>query len=484
MQKSNLIELIKVLTPKEFKEFGEFIESRYFNNNENTLQLYNYIKKYYPQLNEKDIEKEKTYTAITGKKEYNDGFMRTAMFKLNKLAEEFFSITNTPQIDKDITYLNFLFNSKGADKLFEKKFKQVFDAFLKSQIKDKKYYYNLYQLQTLLLAFNSKKRAFLNKKDFHAQEEIDALDTLLTFYLLSALPEFRFFYNQAQVVNMKFEFNFLDEIISFLNRSNFHKNIPELNLFYNELMLLKEGDEKYFYAIKEIASEDIDNFNYRVKYNMMGLLANTAVTIYYNGKDKFLNERFEIYNIILEKRLYKKYEDSYFDDMLFRIIVSTGLQLNKTEWTASFINNYIGEINPKDRENALNLNQARLKFHEKQYDEALKNVNEIRNVSQIHYKTEIKILTLMILFEQSNYADAVTLIDGYRHFLYNDTILPENRKTRNYNFLKFTNELIKAKENPSAKIIYDLEFDIKNTPNTYEKEWLLEKTNELLKQVK
>jgi hypothetical protein len=484
MHKSNLLELLKIFTAKEFKEFGDFVKSPFYNKNDNVINLYGWIKKYFPDLDNENLQKEKVYEKLTGKKDYNDGFMRTVIFNLNKLAEEFLSINNTVQIEKDIAYLNYIFNVKGADKIFEKKFRQVYDSFEKDSKSPEYYYFCLYRLQTLLMAFNSKNRAFLNKKDFHAQDEINALDSLLTYYLLSALPEYRFFYNQAQVVNIDFEFSFLDEIIIFLKRTGFHKNIPELNLYFNELMLLKEGDEKYFFTIKEIAAKEVDNFPFRTKYNMIGLLANTAVTQYYNGNDKFLQERFEVFELILNKGLYKKFEDSYFDDMLFKNIVSTGLQLDRVEWTENFIGEFADKLNPEDKENSLNLNLARLKFYKKDYADALKHLGIIKNVNHIHYKTEIKILTLMIYYEQGRNAEAVSVIDNYRHFLSNDTVLPESRKERNYNFLRFVNDLIKAKENHSINAVYDLEHDLKITPNTYEKEWLLQKAGQLSKQIK
>jgi uncharacterized protein YfkK (UPF0435 family) len=90
----------------------------------------------------------------------------------------------------------------------------------------------------------------------------------------------------------------------------------------------------------------------------------------------------------------------------------------------------------------------------------------------------------MIYYEQGRNAEAVSVIDNYRHFLSNDTVLPESRKERNYNFLRFVNDLIKAKENHSINAVYDLEHDLKITPNTYEKEWLLQKAGQLSKQIK
>ena len=59
MHKSNLIELLNVFTPKEFKELGEFVNSPFFNKNENVIKLYNYNKKYFPDLENVNLKKRK-----------------------------------------------------------------------------------------------------------------------------------------------------------------------------------------------------------------------------------------------------------------------------------------------------------------------------------------------------------------------------------------------------------------------------------------
>jgi hypothetical protein len=50
MHKSNLFEILNTFTLKEFKEFGEYIRSPFFNKNESVKKLYYYVKKYYPDL--------------------------------------------------------------------------------------------------------------------------------------------------------------------------------------------------------------------------------------------------------------------------------------------------------------------------------------------------------------------------------------------------------------------------------------------------
>ena len=89
MEKSNLIRILKTLSPKEFKEFGEYVYSPFFNKNESVKLLFDYLKKCYPQFDAEKIEKEHIHRKIFTGAEYNDDFMRMLIFNMTKLAEDY-----------------------------------------------------------------------------------------------------------------------------------------------------------------------------------------------------------------------------------------------------------------------------------------------------------------------------------------------------------------------------------------------------------
>lgn len=217
MYKSNLFELLKIFTPKEFKELGDYVKSSFFNKNENVISLYNYIKKYFPDLDSPNLEKQIVYSNLAGNEKYNDGFMRTVIFNLNKLAEDYLAHNSKPEIDKQIATTDVLIK-RNAFKLFEKKFKQISDELEKTEIRTKDYYFRKYQLGGMNTAHSSNTRAFLNVKDFIDSEEMQTLENLMIYYFLSSVPEYRYFYNQQYVVKQDFEFPFLDEIIFYLKK--------------------------------------------------------------------------------------------------------------------------------------------------------------------------------------------------------------------------------------------------------------------------
>src|SRR5881396_316321 len=94
MFKSNLIELIQKLDPKEFREFGEYVRSPFFNKNEGVIKLYHYISKQYPELEAKDLKKEEVFGKLFPGTAYNSGFMKTIIFNLTRLTEDYLGYLN------------------------------------------------------------------------------------------------------------------------------------------------------------------------------------------------------------------------------------------------------------------------------------------------------------------------------------------------------------------------------------------------------
>lgn len=70
-------------------------------------------------------------------------------------------------------------------------------------------------------------------------------------------------------------------------------------------------------------------------------------------------------------------------------------------------------------------------------------------------------------------------IDSFRHFLINDKIILSSRKSPYSSFLGFTSQLVKLRSSEKTEIFPEkLAKDI-GSYGAYEKNWLIEKTEEL-----
>jgi len=77
---------------EEAKEWVTFVESPYFNKDQNVVRLAKILRKYHPNLDQKALDKKRLYQRIYGSKDYNDLKMRKLLSAGVKLIERFWVV--------------------------------------------------------------------------------------------------------------------------------------------------------------------------------------------------------------------------------------------------------------------------------------------------------------------------------------------------------------------------------------------------------
>ncbi len=130
MNKSILIEQLCKFSTKEVKEFGDFVNSPFFNKNQSVIRLFEYLRKLYPDFDEEKLDKEYAYENIFPNTQYNDGFMRTIMFNLSNLAESFLAYQGFKSKKfAERRYLLHELNERDLNRQIEKNMKEAVKQF-------------------------------------------------------------------------------------------------------------------------------------------------------------------------------------------------------------------------------------------------------------------------------------------------------------------------------------------------------------------
>jgi hypothetical protein len=484
MLSSTLLNILSKFSAREIKEFGEFVNSPFFNKNENVIKLYNYIKKFHPEFNDKKLEKQYIYKRIFSKGKYNDGFMRTVIYNLGKLTEDFLAYVNfsKDEMDRGINLLKEL-NERKLEKVFLKYYSEIEGEIDKTEYHGHDYFYKKFQLQNEMEIYMDWSK--FKHKDFKSYtKNISSFinDELTSFYLIRALNHYRFVLDRSTYEHMEVNYEFIDHIMSYLlTRDNHFRNKIKIKLHMYEILLLKEKKQEYYDILKEILINEKNSLNHSDKYSLHNILQSFCIHEGFSGKTGFSNERFELYKICLEQKLYAASEHIYFDDIMFGNIAITAISLKEFDWTEDFINKYKESLSPENRDVVINYSYARLNFVKGKFEEALKYLNSIKAIKHIQFKMPIRNLMLMVYYELSNLNQASYQIDSYRHFLVNNkSSLSDIRFERVSNFLKFFTRLAKIKEKNNMSELKKLKSDMELTNNVTEKPWLTEKIKEYI----
>lgn len=475
MLKSSLLQIMSRFTSQELREFGDYVRSPFFNKNESVSRLYDYIALKYPDFDDEMLNKEAVFKKLFPGAEYNESFMKTLIFNLSHLAEDYLGYVQycKEPLGRETHILREL-EERNIEGLFLRKLKAAEGNLEKVKYKNENFFLNKYNIQSFREAHWLNNQRFLNYKDLPEQEAYSKYKSILTFFFIKILIEYRLVYSQKRIVNFDYEFEFLDKLLEYL-KDNYQKyKSPILEIVLNQVLMLKEGKIEYYRKAKEILAEEMDRLAWLDRFNAMSSLSAFAIEQYYKGSAEYMKERFELHKIILENKLYCFSEKGRgFDEQLYINMVVVGTQMKELEWCERFIEQFEPFLDPENKNNPSLLSRSRLNFAKGRYEEALLDLSKITSIDKASYKASIKNLTLMIYYEMGREIEALDAADTYRKFLSRDNILPDAQRERNVNFLKFYNYMLKASGN--RKLIDKAGVEISATYNINERQWLIEK---------
>lgn len=476
------MDILKKLTSSEIKEFREYIYSPFFNKNKNVQKLFDYIVKQYPLFPPEKMKKEAVYKKLFNKGKFNDGFMRTLIFIITNLAEEYLAYTNFNK-DKFNSKLSLLheLHKRDIDRILLKNLRAIEKDFLSEEVKDEKYFKAIYELEILKNDSQILKERTLNPKELQNDLSLKILDYQVIQFLIAAMNSYIFILNRKYLVDIQNELSFINEVMEHMEGNlEKYKDIPLLMMLYYDIRInLEENNESYYKELKKIVTDNSNKLNYMERYNGIIGMQNFCMRQANRGKNEYVYEYFWIMEYVLKTGFYSSAQGGYFLPQHFKNFVIVGTNLKKYEWTENFIKNYVKRLDPLQRENAYNFSMAKIYHSRKDFEKALWYISRV-SYQDLYYKLEVRYYTLMIYYELSMYNEAYDHIESYKKFIINNKLLNQKLKNKHLLFVKYINELLKIKIKGNIKKLHIIEKNLKSSDNILNQNWLLSKVEELI----
>ena len=480
---SKAIDLVGTFNETEFKEFGLFVSSPYFNKEAVQVRFYDIMKKHYPAFAGRSFEKEKVYAKLYPGKKYNDGVMRNILSKTLELAELYLTVKRQRknEFSAKAALLRELSERKMA-KLFERTEQKTGELLENSAVKDEQYYYD----KSVLI--NENRRYLSNRKSsLYSSNDMlrESAENLTISFLISILR------SETNIANsnlrmFKFEKdNLLSELELFAEKeAEKYPGITYLQYYYNAFKLARTRDEKYFYELKSIVYSSYDQFGEQDRKDIFTILTNYCYYKVNKGSLGFRNEHFMLYKENIERGFYKG-SRNYLDHIQYLNVVVTGLDAGYSSWVEEFIEKYKSELDDKNRENSYNFRRALIFYHKALYNEALNTAARVRS-DDLSYKHQLKSLYLKIYYDMNEIEPFYSHVDSYRHFLLNEKHIPEVTRNVINSYVNYAKKLFDIK-NRATERDYDLfkiKNDISDSKAMVNKSWLLERISRIEKSLR
>ncbi len=471
MENSQLAVILRSFTKEEFKEFGKFIHSPYFNNRDEVIRFYDALKKFYPDFESKNLTEKILFTQVYPKKKFSDVLMRKLVSLLISQCMSFLAISGYKEneLEYNVKLVDKL-REKKLDYMFEKKSKTVDELISKSKY-DYNYYESKFKYTTIVNGhlLNTDEGSMVQR----FQNEID--DFTESFLSIALLLYIRLT-EWSRAYNIKFDMKLYDETLAFLKKNDY-SNVPLVFLNYNMLMLLNTEEEKYFHNLLECRNRFKNKLSSGDDYNVAIVMIQYCYKKVQKGDENFRRHQFDAVNNILESNLIPP---GHIEPYFFINSVRNAASIGEFEWCGEFIKKYKSRLNEEFAGETVSYCLALTEFYSRNYERALKHISAI-NPERSTIKMELKNIQLVIYYELGYIDELISLIDSYKHFLHRDKDIRPETKQRCNEFIKFISKLVKVKTDEDADSAYILKKEVQNTPFFNFKDWVIQKIDGQLK---
>ena len=473
MQQSKLIQLLKTLTKKEFKEFQGYVSSEFFNKNQQLLRLLEHLSIYQGSFETPKLDKETFFKKHYPGEKFEEQKFRYLQSDLTKLLEDFIAYTqyNKDSFQKSYFLLEAL-NQRNQDKYFLQELDAIKETNDESPYRDSLYYFNQHKISELSYQHTSEKRnrAF----DSSLQEVIDNLEIT---YLARGFRYYCEMINRRNILSVQYNLSFFDEMVKYLNNAIFDF-VPAIRIYRLIHKALTEPDNQENYAELLASLEEHSNlFSKKEQRGMYVFAQNYCIKRINKGEPDALQQIFDLYKSMVDKDLI--YEGNFVSQPDFKNIVTTGLRLNEVEWVSGFIEEFRGKLNPEFSENAYTYSMAWVHFTRREFDKALRMLLRVE-FNDVYYHLDSKSLLMKVYYEMDEYDAFFSLVDAFKIYLRRNKFISDFQRDTYHNFILLINKLMKVKlrKNSMTRALHE---EICITKPAADLIWLKTKSEELAK---
>lgn len=467
-----MIQMLMHFSTKELTRFGEYLESPFFNKDEQVSMFYQYVRKYAPEFESRQLEKERILQKGIPGLDINEKKLGYLMSDIVEHIEGFIRYNQHMADDMEgYVHLLNMYNNWEADKFFEQTLREARTTLDADPYRNAPYFYKAFLLQSELNTFfdRQKKRAY----DASLQEAANYLDL---FYLSTKLKFSCELINRQKLVASDYTLRLLKEISDHL-RDNVYDDYPSIGIYYQILMTFVEGEnEVHFEKLKNLLTEHTDKFPPSEARDMYAYAQNYTIRKINAGEKQYLRQYFDISKAALEKGLLMV--DGDLSPWTYKNLVVAALRVGEFEWAEQFIKSYKSKLNEKFRSNAYNYNLGALMFYKAQYGEALRLINQVE-FTDIFYALDTRTMQIKIYYQLDEWDPMQSAIEAFKVYLRRNKTLSDNVKLLYNNFLKFTDKLSRLTKRDKQKLA-ELQERINETKQVADLGWLQSKVEEKL----
>lgn len=472
---SEIISLLKSFSSEEIERLKLYVSSVYCVPNERHRSLFSEILSHHPEYK---IEKEKLFLGLNLMEKYEDSTARNFISAFGKAVLDFLAHEKlTEDETRKKIYVLESASERTNIRYVSKLLKEFSDELsLNSEIDEQRF---LARFELGLLRFNK-----LYSEDTlfkHGVGELlgildDAIASIFTYFFSVVNDAYLDMLSFSRNVKFEKEKTLAYKLMNALRRS-VEEIIPDSFVQHHRYIEIQKGfievfgdlksKEKYE-KLKSLVTETEKELSLDEASHFYSQLASCCLMKNHDGQD-YNNERMNIYKVIVEKKYFPRNTGYKLSPELFRNILLHGMKMEELEWITGFITDSKKYLSPHLSKDLYNFGKSQLHFEMGAYSKCIWYAEKI-NFTYFIFSYDLNNILLKAYCETGLCEKALSLIDCYRHLLYRDKMLIEDRKKRYRKFINYTEKILKNSDDKDELGYFKSK--IHKDEMTASKEWL------------
>jgi hypothetical protein len=468
MQKSQLIQVVRTFSKKDFRDFRKWITSPMHNQREDVVKLFDYLCMDEHFQKEEMLDKSLIYRYLSPGEKFDDAKIRQTMFFFMECIDDFFFYQEflEEELQKNI-FLARNYKKRGLNKVLKKNLNTFLEKKDKNPIFSDKLFLAEYEIQKELFDYNYQHERSQDT-NFDAMQEV-----LDHYYIVNKLRLACVALNHTKVFKVNYELTFIDEVFDFIKTRELEN--PLINCYYTILNALKFPEEEiHFKNLQEKITNDAEKFLWKDAREIYLMAINYGASKLNQGKSEYRRDVFNLYKngieigVLLENNILSPYT--------FKNVVTLGIHLQELAWVENFIHENKDKLEESNKKGTVDFNLAMLYYTKKDYKKAQRLLASFE-VDDLLITLNAKFLLIKIYVEENEYDLLDTHIATMRVYLNRKELLGYY-KTLYKNVIHFTKKINRIA--PFTKVEKEkLIKDIKEATPLADKEWFIRQVGNL-----
>jgi len=473
MDNNKLVKLLQTFTKKEWRDFGRFVESPYFNTDRQCVELLEILKKEMARNDGAPPTRERLEQLFLKKSKKDAAQFNVKLSLLTRLAEQFVAQQNYESQD---LYKKHLL----LEGLFQRDLRGHFESVYKKNAKLHKspekvspeFYRHKYLIEHDFFTY------VISGKKWHVHENLQEInDTLDMAYILTKIDLFWAMAPFTKLYQKDYDFTSFEVLESMVQLPHFVDN-PIVRLYYTAYQMMCSNETSYFRELIELLRIYGGMVKKMDLYNLYMLSTNYCIDKTVNGYVDYHHEIYRLYRQMEEADLFLYKE--YIGIGMLKNVISGAVKIREFEWAEYIIEKYKDKIEPKIREDVYSYFSASLSFYQNDFEKTISYLSTVQSINST-FDVNIKFMLMKAYYEQdadySYYTEQV--FRSFKVFIKQSKVHSKQSKEGYINSANIINNLYRIKHKEGRITLESVLKKMEEYEVLIDKKWLTEKIEEL-----